>query len=56
MMNLRSFEKKKKLPDFPVDSPAFRAFSKFVSGSREFLIMKEEMPSWYLSLWNALQA
>ena len=40
----------------PVDSPAFKAFSKLVSGSREFLIMNEEIPSWYLSLWKALHA
>jgi len=50
IMNLRSLVKNMKLPDLPVDSPALNAFSKFVSGSRDSLIVNEEIPSLYLNL------
>jgi len=35
IMNLRSFEKKKKLPDLPYDSPALNTASRFFNGLRE---------------------
>ena len=35
MMNLLSWEKKKKLPDFPDPSPALNAYSQLNSGARE---------------------
>ena len=54
IMNCLLCEKKKKLPDLPVDSPAFLALSKFFSGFKLSMIMLLVMPSSNLSLWNDL--
>ena len=56
IINFLSWEKKKKLPDFPYDSPALKADYAFNSGERESWMSLSVIPANDLIFWNIYEA